>query len=104
MGVVEGSGELPEQVEGADLWAAVLPGQVMVPAYLVSRYAAQYRVIVDVLLEAQDTSLTGMSFDEIDRAVSERLGLLIGAETSGRLLAEFALDSRLGQLTLWQVV
>jgi hypothetical protein len=28
---------------------------------LMSRFAAQYRVVVEVLLAAQDTSLTGMS-------------------------------------------
>ncbi|WP_233427408.1 DUF2397 domain-containing protein [Actinokineospora spheciospongiae] len=36
-------------------------GQELVPAYLTSRFAAQYRVIVDVLLAEQDTSLTGLS-------------------------------------------
>jgi hypothetical protein len=34
-------------------------------AYLVSRLAAQYRAIVEVLSEAQDTSLTGVAFDEV---------------------------------------
>lgn len=32
--------------------------------YLASRFAAPYRVIVDVLLAEQDTSLTGLSYDE----------------------------------------
>jgi hypothetical protein len=54
--------DLPEQAPG-DRWSAHLAGQELVPAYLVSRFAAQYRVIVDVLLAAQDTSLTGLSFD-----------------------------------------
>lgn len=60
--------ELREEHEGADVWAGVLPGQVLIPAYLVSRFAAQYRVVVDALLEAQDRSLTGMSFDDIAAA------------------------------------
>jgi hypothetical protein len=36
---------------------------------LMSRFAAQYRVVVEVLLAAQDTSLTGMSLDDISAAV-----------------------------------
>ncbi len=54
-------------------WSACLPGQELVPAYLVSRYAAQYRVIVEVLLAEQDTSLTGLSYDEVAAAVRAHL-------------------------------
>jgi hypothetical protein len=56
--------ELPEASQ-PDPWAAHLPGQELVPAYLVSRFAAQYRVIVEVLLEAQDTTLTGLSYEDV---------------------------------------
>ncbi len=96
--------ELPEQPEGPDLWAASLPGQVMVPAYLVSRYAAQYRVIVDVLLDAQDTRLTGMSYDEIDDAVRRRVRALLPPDAAERLLSDpgFALEARLQQLVNWR--
>ncbi|SEG52940.1 TIGR02677 family protein [Thermomonospora echinospora] len=99
--------ELPEeQGEGPDLWAGALPGQVMVPAYLVSRYAAQYRVIVDVLLAAMDTNLTGMSYDKVAHAVTERVRALAGTDTAERLLegSNFALEARLGRLVAWKVV
>lgn len=99
-------GELPEQRESHDPWAGVLPGQTLVPAYLVSRYAAQYRAIVDVLLVAQETSLTGMSFDDIERALRQRLTVLRDAPTADRLLDDpaFNLEARLDGLVRWQVI
>jgi hypothetical protein len=42
--------ETPEAEAPADPWSALLPGQDLVPAYLTSRFAAQHRVIVEVLL------------------------------------------------------
>ncbi|MBF6439261.1 DUF2397 domain-containing protein [Nocardia cyriacigeorgica] len=98
--------EFPEAV-GTDPWAAYLPGQELIPAYLTSRFAAQYRTIVDVMLEAQDTSLTGMSHDEVSTRlwawVSERAG---SSETADRLTHEdvFALDARLDRLVQWGVL
>lgn len=96
---------LPEQAPN-DLWSAHLPGQELVPAYLVSRFAAQYRVIVDVLLAAQDTSLTGLSFDEVGAAVRDCLQRGLSASTAAILLADehVHLDARLEQLERWQVV
>ncbi|MGH3437993.1 MAG: DUF2397 domain-containing protein, partial [Sciscionella sp.] len=96
---------LPEQASG-DAWATQLPGQDLVPAYLVSRFAAQYRVIVDVLLAAQDVSLTGMSYDEVTTAVRTHLLTLLPHEQVAALLAEdtFHLDARLEQLARWRVV
>jgi hypothetical protein len=44
------------EATGGDAWAAHLPEQELVPAYMVSRFAAQYRVVVEVL-EAQDCSV-----------------------------------------------
>jgi uncharacterized protein (TIGR02677 family) len=97
--------ELPDQIQ-ADPWAAYLPGQAFVPAYLVSRLAAQYRVIVEVLLATQDTSLTGMSFDEVQAGVRAYLTERLPAEIAGDLLGaeEFNLDARLEQLARWRVV
>lgn len=96
--------ELPEQPEGPDLWAAALPGQVLVPAYLVSRYAAQYRVIVDVLLAAQDTSLTGMSYDDVAHALQARVAGLLDDAAAERLLGDpgFNLEARLQRLVGWR--
>lgn len=76
------------------------------PAYLVSRYAAQYRVIVDVLLAEQDTSLTGLSYDEVAAAVRVHLNHHLPAETAASLMEPqvLHLDTRLEQLERWQVV
>ncbi|MGH3620878.1 MAG: hypothetical protein ACRDQ5_03690, partial [Sciscionella sp.] len=78
---------LPEDAS-TDLWAAHLPGRELVPAYLVSRYAAQYRVIVDVLMAEQDTSLTGLSFDDVTAAVRQHLLARLPADVVDTLTAE----------------
>ncbi|WP_279578910.1 DUF2397 domain-containing protein [Fodinicola feengrottensis] len=100
-----GDEELPES-NTADPWAAHLPGQELVPAYLVSRFAAQYRVIVEVLLEAQDTSLTGLSFDEVAVGVRGYLVERLSAPTADNLRADdaFSLDARLDRLVKWGVL
>lgn len=92
--------------DGPDRWASYLPGPEPVPAYLTSRFAAQYRVIVDVLLAAQDRSLTGLSFDEIAAAVESDLTARLGPDLATDLLApdQFLLDARMEQLTAWEVV
>lgn len=89
-----------------DSWAAHLPGQELVPAYLVSRFAAQYRVVVDVLLEAQDTSLTGLSFDDVLVRVRAALAARLPADVAAALVADhaFSLDARLDQLVRWGVL
>ena len=44
---------------------AGFPGRLDVAAYLAAdQHAAQYRVLVDVLLDAQEQSLTGVSREE----------------------------------------
>lgn len=77
-----------------------------VPTNLVSKFAAQYRVVVEVLPAGQDTSLTGMSFDEISRAMRVQVQERLGASVVPDLLAEgaFILDARLARLESWQVV
>jgi uncharacterized protein (TIGR02677 family) len=97
--------ELPEPSQ-ADPWAGRLPGQELVPAYLVSRFAAQYRVIVEVLLEAQDTSLTGVSFDEVLVRVRDHLAGRLSAMVADELTAgeAFSLDARLDRLVKWGVL
>ncbi|WP_460443991.1 DUF2397 domain-containing protein, partial [Amycolatopsis cihanbeyliensis] len=97
--------ELPEHSQ-SDLWAAHLPGQDLVPAYLVSRFAAQYRAIVEVLLEAQDTSLTGVSFDDVLARVRTYLAERLPAELADELTGEdrFGLDARLDRLVKWGVL
>jgi len=89
-----------------DPWATHLPGPDLVPTYLVSRYAAQYRVIVEVLLAEQDSSLTGLSYDEVTNAVGARLARQLPAVAVDALTDSqwFHLDSRLEQLERWQVI
>ncbi|MEN3304051.1 MAG: hypothetical protein V7603_253 [Micromonosporaceae bacterium] len=97
--------DLPE-ISDADPWAAYLPGQEMVPAYLVSRFAAQYRTIVEVMLEAQDTSLTGVAFDEVLTRLRRHVAERISAEIADQLVAAegFSLDARLDRLVRWGVL
>lgn len=101
--IMDGHGELPAGTE-TDPWSVHLPGQELVPAYLTSRFAAQYRVIVDVLITEQDTSLTGLSHDDVADAVEERLNVRLAPDVSERLMAELHLDNRLEQLERWKVV
>lgn len=102
----DGAGDLLGEGAATDPWAAYLRGPEYVPAYLVSRYAAQYRAIVDVLVAQQDTSLTGLSFDELESALRARLTIEVSAEVAESLLGSdrFNLDGRLAQLEDWQVV
>lgn len=97
--------ELPERGL-ADPWTAYLPGPDTVPAYLVSPFAAQYRALVDVLLEAQDTSLTGLSYDDIGERLTAALQTRLPAEVADSLVHEekFNLDARLDQLVSWDVL
>jgi uncharacterized protein (TIGR02677 family) len=98
--------EPPETDAPADPWSALLPGQELVPAYLTSRFAAQYRVIVEVLLVEQDTSLTGLSYDEVAAGVRAHLAERVPATAIDRLLSAevLHLDGRLERLVQWQVV
>jgi uncharacterized protein (TIGR02677 family) len=97
--------ELPEDGPG-DHWASYLPGPDLVPAYLVVKYAAQYRAVVDVLLEAQDTSLTGLSHDDVRARVAAYLTRRVPADAVENLVAEdrFNLEARLDQLVRWGVL
>jgi hypothetical protein len=80
-----------------DPFSSHMSGPELVPNYLVSRFAAQYRVVVEVLLAAQDSSLTGMSIEEIAAAVRARLLRDVGEDVATQLLtdARYHLDTRL---------
>lgn len=97
--------ELPERGP-ADHWSAYLPGRDLVPAYLVTTYAAQYRALVEVLLAAQDTSLTGLSYDDVRSRAAAYLSGRVPAEAVDSLVAEdrFNLEARLEQLVRWGVL
>ncbi len=95
-------------VPGADAWElAGFPGRLNVAAYLTAdQVAAQYRVLVDVLLDAQEHSLTGVSRDELLAAVRERIAAATDARTAERLTSPdvFDLDARMKALQSWDVV
>ncbi|MFJ9564832.1 DUF2397 domain-containing protein [Streptomyces fuscichromogenes] len=103
--VITDDKELPEPSR-PDPWAGHLPGQELVPAYLVSRFAAQYRVVVETLLEAQDTTLIGMSYDEVVERVPRHLAARLGPAVVAELVSaeSFHLDARLDRLVKWGVV
>ncbi|WP_327640790.1 DUF2397 domain-containing protein [Kribbella sp. NBC_00482] len=103
--MADGGDEFGPLDEATDTWAlAGLPGRATVPAYLVSRYAAQYRVIVDILLAEQDNSLTGLSYDEVAAAASAHLARALTPEVADELIADWNLEQRLEQLEDWKVV
>jgi uncharacterized protein (TIGR02677 family) len=93
---------------GADAWElAGFPGRLNVAAYLTAdQVAAQYRVLVDVLLDAQEHSLTGVSRDELLAAVRERIAAATDIATAERLTSPdvFDLDARMKALQGWDVV
>lgn len=93
------------QVDGWEL--AGFPGRLKVAAYLTAdQHAAQYRLIVDALLDAQEHSLTGVGRDELFVAVRDRLLAATDAEAAERLTgpAVFDLDARMKALQQWDVV
>lgn len=91
-----------------DAWElAGFPGRLDVAAYLTSdSLAAQYRVIVDALLDAQEHSLTGVSRDELLARVNDRIADTTDVATARRLTAEslLDLDARMKALQSWGVV
>lgn len=90
--------------EAVDLWRlAGLPGGLLEASYLVGPLAAQYRLIVDVLLAQQQHTLTGVAADELRgllRADLTRRGV------DPALLDDdaFNLPARMRQLVDWRVV
>ena len=92
----------------ADAWElAGFPGRLDVAAYLTAdQLAAQYRVLVDVLLDAQEHSLTGVGRDELLIAVRDRIAVATDMATAERLTSPdvFDLDDRMRALQHWGVV
>lgn len=85
-----------------DVWAlAKLPGGLREASFLTVPEATQYRLIVDVLLDQQQVSLTGVGEDGLRNLVVERLTAAAGRDTAEMLLAGFDLSARMRQLVLW---
>src|SRR5260370_37986932 len=74
---------------GADAWElAGFPGRLKVAAYLAAdQVAAQYRVLVDVLLDAQEHSLTGVGRDELLTSVRDPIAAAAGPAAAEGLTA-----------------
>jgi uncharacterized protein (TIGR02677 family) len=91
-----------------DTWAlAGFPGRLDVAAYLTAdQHAAQYRVLVDVLLDAQEHSLTGVGRDELLAGVRDRIAAATDPVTADKLAAPdvFDIDARMKALHHWGVV
>jgi uncharacterized protein (TIGR02677 family) len=90
------------------LWQlAGLPGGLRLASYLTATgpgMAAQYRLIVDVLLDQQQHTLTGVPHDTLASLVAARAEQVAGPATAARLLADLRLQDRMNQLADWQVV
>lgn len=91
-----------------DAWElAGFPGRLEVATYLTAdQLAAQYRVLVDVLLDAQEHSLTGVGRDELLSAVRDRIAEATDLTIAERLTRPevFDLDDRMRALQRWKVV
>ncbi|GLZ28070.1 hypothetical protein Lesp02_02600 [Lentzea sp. NBRC 105346] len=90
------------------LWElAGFPGRVDIANYLTAQeHAAQYRLIVDVLFDAQEVALTGVGRDELLTAVRERIESVVDVPRARELtsLPVLDLDARMQQLDQWGVV
>lgn len=90
-----------------DPWLlAGMPGPLRHASYLVERLAPQYRLIVDVLLETQSHSLTGVARADLPTLLHRRAESQVGPDMSRRLLegSTFDIDARMEQLRAWGVV
>ena len=77
--------------EGPDAWQlAGLPGGLLRASYLTSRFSAQYRLIVDVLLAEQEHTLTGVAATDLPDPLRRRLKNL---NVDQALLADLAGDT-----------
>jgi hypothetical protein len=101
-------GRLQLGTPDVDAWElAGFPGRLDVAAYLTAdQHAAQYRALVDVLLDAQEHSLTGVSRDELLTSVRDRIAAATDPATADHLTAPdaFDIDARMKALHHWGVV
>jgi uncharacterized protein (TIGR02677 family) len=97
-----------EGLRDVDSWElAGFPGRVTVASYLTAdQHAAQYRLIVDALLDAQEQSLTGVSRDELLAKIRDRIAATTDPAAAERLTHQdsFDLDARMRALHGWGVV
>lgn len=98
----------PVAAVAVDGWAlAGLPGAVRFASYLTVReHAAQYRLIVDVLLAAQQHSLTGVPRDDLPGLLFATARDRLGDAAARGLVTDpsFDLAARMQQLVAWSTV
>ena len=90
---------MTEALEG-DLspWSLLTtPGEIRAASYLVGSHARQYRLIVDVLADRQEVSLTGVGHDELAELIRARLP----QGTVAELVEDLNLSDRLASLVSW---
>ena len=85
-----------------------LPGGLTLASYLTAapQASAQYRLIVDTLLDEQARSVAGVSRADLEVLLRDRLRGQLGdqqGDQAGPLLAALPLDGRLDQLVRWGV-
>ncbi|WP_406036503.1 DUF2397 domain-containing protein [Micromonospora sp. NBC_00898] len=106
MGMRPDDAELDDErpSDGLDVWQlAGLPGGLPQASYLTSRFAGQYRLIVDVLLAEQEHTLTGVAATDLPALLRRRLNAL-GADPALLDDPAFKLKDRMGRLEHWGVV
>lgn len=86
-----------------------LPGRMGVAAYLTStEYATVYRLIVDVMLEAQPQYLSGIQHDQLVDLIHERLSAHLSDDPDTLAIvrdpAQLNLGDRLSRLADWGVI
>jgi uncharacterized protein (TIGR02677 family) len=103
-----GEGDRAPEQAGLRRWElAGFPGRVDIASYLTAQdHAAQYRLIVDVLFDAQEVALTGVGRDELLSALRERIESAVGVQRARDLTTPplLDLDARMHQLDQWGVV
>ncbi|MEU4427289.1 DUF2397 domain-containing protein [Actinoplanes sp. NPDC024001] len=90
---------------GPDLWLlAGLPGGLIEASYLTHRqYAAQFRLIVDVLLAQQQHTLTGIAAADLPGLLREHI-VQLGADAAVLDDSGFNLKARMADLRRWRVI
>jgi uncharacterized protein (TIGR02677 family) len=87
-----------------DLWQlAGLPGGLLEASYLTGSLASQYRLVVDVLLEQQQHTLTGVAATDLPGLLRERV-VRSGADPAILDDPAFVLSARMASLERWNVV
>lgn len=89
---------------GGDPWRlAGLPGGLLQASYLTSRHAAQYRLIVQVLLDEQQHTLTGVAAGDLPDLLRDHV-VRAGADPAVLDESVFNLKQRMAALEKWGVV